>query len=172
MQGRENEYSGHCQVPCDKLQKLSEMVAEMTPQLEVAVEGVANFRAFQGDVREFIARQDERATAVAEHLKDQAQKDTDRRKNSQWRTGIVAVAILGLLGFLGQKAWQQITILTELENDWIHYYAQPPAVPPLPIAPQAPQAAPKHKSFWAQPLGSVKSHQQPAQDAGSYPTAP
>ena len=150
-----------CQVPCEKVQQLSEMMAEMTPNLQTAMDGVANFRSFQTEVREFIIRQDERSRTVAEHLVEQAQKDTGRRKTSQWRLGILAIGVLAMLGFLGQKAWDQITILTRLEDDWIRYYQTPPVTPPVAVPQEIPLKP--HKSYFAQPHKGVSFNQEPPQ---------
>ena len=186
MQGRENEYSGHCSIPCDKLQKLSEMVAEMNPQLEAAVEGVSNFRAFQVDVRKFIDRQDQQAIDLAAALAKQDKEDakrhqdaTDRRKRDWRLLGAAGVVVFAVSGFLATRAWdagwalydlaKRAPQIEKLTDDWIRYYAQPPATPPIPKE-STPDV--KHKSFWAQPLRSVKSHQQPTQYAGADQTAP
>ena len=161
MQGREHEYGGICQVPCEKVQKLSELVAEMKPNLDIAIEGVANFRAFQGDVREFIARQDERSDTVAGHLKTQAEQDTTRRKNSQWRMGIMGIGILALLGFLGQKAWDQMVMLNRLEDDWQRYYQTLP--------PNDPKV--HNKSYFDHRQSGVRLGQEPAQNADTERTS-
>jgi hypothetical protein len=73
--------------------------------------------------------------------------------------------MLALLGFLGQKAWDQITILNSLENDWVRYYQNNPT-PPLTVpAPQNP-----HKSYFQHLQSGVSSNQKP-QDAGIPPIA-
>jgi len=112
---------------------------------------------FVEEVKGFIIRQDQRAiddtkrlAAEKEALAVLAEKDAIRRKNTQWRAGIVAAATLALLGFLGNKAWDQITILQRLEDDWTRYYQTPPATPPVPLtAPPAPKV--EHRSFFAHP---------------------
>ena len=83
-------------------------IGKLEERMNVVEEGVANFRSFQTDVREFITRSDERAKqrAQQEQLeKEQRDKlDKKRARIHFWWLGLLSGAILLLFGAFLQWA--------------------------------------------------------------------
>lgn len=116
----------------------------------------------------WVQRTKDEDKAQAELLEERAalaERDRERRRNSQWRNGIVAVAMLALLGFLCQKGWDRAVILNKIADDWTRYYQNNPTPPLIVPAPQNP-----HKSYFQHLQSGVSSNQKP-QDAGIPPIA-
>ena len=119
---------------------------------------VAEFRDFISSWHQRIKDEDEEQIRLKEERARLAERDKDRRRLSQFRIGILSVIVIGILGWLGNKAWDQIQILTRLENDWLLYYNHPPAVPPIPQQVPQPQPKVQHKSYFEHILPGVSSN--------------
>lgn len=149
-----------CTNECTQLAVLGSKMAEVERKLEIILPRLsearanlaqfANYRAWRGNVtgslgklESFIERQDQQAIDLAKHLQERKDDDDKRRTNFRWSAGLLFVVVLGLLSFLGTKAWDQITILNRLENDWLRYQPPVESFPKAPMTDKAP-----HHSFW------------------------
>ena len=103
--------------------------------------GVANFRVFQGEAREFFIRADDRA------------KEHEKRMKTQWKVGVV---ILGLLAtpatWLGSRSVKFFEDLYQITEEWhqIHHS----------------EIQPKKSSLWPEP---VLSYTKPAPQVSTIP---
>ena len=171
--------SQQCHPPCENVQDVSKQIAVLAPKVDLALEGVSNFRKHAARANTYF----DKAEAVLE-------ADESRRKKNQRRNGVIGVVLLGISSFLGVKAWdvgwaliglaKDAPQIHKLTDDWMRYYSTPPddwtryynpapgtqkpVVPPVPVKP--------HKSYFAQPHAGVSSNQVPTSEDAGIPFHP
>ena len=142
-----------CQVPCDKLQQLSETVAEMTPQLEIALEGVGNYRKHAERANRFFDRFEAKADA-----EERAEAKRWKRSDKIAVAAILAVVLLPPVGWSTAQAVQFFHDLYEISLEWHAVHKG---------------EIPSKKSIFEPPYTGLQSRQQtPPQDAATRSSAP
>jgi hypothetical protein len=152
--------SQQCRVSCEKVQEVSEHIAVLVPRVDLAIEGVSNFRKHAIRANTYF----DKAEAVLE-------ADEKRRKNSRWYWSGAGAIFLVLLSIFCIKVWDTAWALIDLAkrapeihkltddwvryystrpDDWMRYYNQAPENPAVPAVPVKP-----HKSYFAQPNGGI-----------------
>ena len=122
-----------------EIRTLREWKAGVMIEHETLKAGVANFRVFQTDAREFFTRADERA------------KDHEKSRKMQWK---VAIVVLGLLAtpatWLGGRSVKFFEDLYQITEEWhqIHHS----------------EIQQKKSSLWPEPVVSLS--QKPPQVSG------
>jgi hypothetical protein len=80
-----------------------ERLAKLEQRMNVVEQGVANFRAFHNEVREFITRADERAQMRIEEDEKKQRTDKKRARFHYWLLGILSAIIVA--GFSALFTW-------------------------------------------------------------------
>jgi ribosomal protein L16 Arg81 hydroxylase len=130
---RQNEQGQMCQVPCRKVQEVSEKMAAMVPKLDAALEGVANFKAFQRDARDFFT--EHRVLATAEesqrNKRDQEIKDAlaahyaQINQDNELLSNRIAKRNLfvGVASFFASLAMIALAIAAIVVSVWVSHHA-------------------------------------------------
>lgn len=132
-------------------------IAEMHPQIELAIAGVTNFR-----------KHAERANQYFDRAEGALDAEDKRRANWWVKAGVIAVILAAVLIVPIQRGWRLVSDVVKLTDDWKQYYASPPINPSVPGAPvpSAPDSrSPKQKSYFDHHKAGAKFDQQTLKEA-------
>ena len=107
---------------------MTERVGKLETRMERVEEGIANFRVFQGDARDFFSRADERAISDKEHRdkRDEEIKNAlHSREHSADHKLNVIMAVVAILGALTMSLTLLLGYLTFRDTVRKNSFAEP-----------------------------------------------